>query len=64
MLYYDDYYLDYYYVDDIFRGVERDSVFKIESFFWSLYFFMLRLVVVFYFDCKFCIGSYGYFDVE
>lgn len=66
MSYYDDYYSDYYYVDDIFRGAERDSVFKIESSFRSLYLSMPRSAAVPYFDCKFefRIGSYGYFDAE
>lgn len=42
MSYYDDYYSDYYYVDDAFKGAERDNVFKIESSFRSLYLSMPR----------------------
>lgn len=64
MSYYDDYYSDYYYVDDIFRGAERDSVFKIESSFRSLYLSMPRQVIVPYSDYKLHNGSYGYFDAE
>lgn len=64
MSYYDDYYSDYDYVDDAFKGAERDSVFKIESSFRSLYLSMPRYATVSNSDYKFYIGSYRYFDAE